>query len=245
LWSLAIEEQFYLVWPTMVLFASRRGVVRLCIVAIVGALALRAGLVMAHVRPGGVYFPTPCRVDALAFGALAATLSREMAAARLAQIARRILWPASLVLAGIVVWNGEWHLPSEWMMQTLGLTLLATISTCIVVMAIGAPAQSHLRRALEARWLRAFGRYSYAMYVFHVMLTSVFTPFRTYRPSATPLGELMWLFAATVPCAIVTFGLAFLSWHGFEKHLLKLKRFFPRPTERSTTSVEAQADPAA
>ena len=55
----------------------------------------------------------------------------------------------------------------------------------------------------------------------------------------------MWLFAATVPCAIVTFGLAFLSWHGFEKHLLKLKRFFPRPTERSTTSVEAQADPAA
>ena len=71
-WSLAIEEQFYLVWPTVVWLCSRRALVGVCIAVVVGAIALRLWLLAGGLHT--THFLTPCRLDTLAVGALLALL---------------------------------------------------------------------------------------------------------------------------------------------------------------------------
>ena len=77
LWSLAIEEHFYMAWPLLVYLCSRRGVVGLCGVLMAGALACRIGLMAAGCDGLGLpYQFTLCRVDALAVGAMLAGAGR-------------------------------------------------------------------------------------------------------------------------------------------------------------------------
>src|SRR3977135_639591 len=76
-WSLAIEEQFYLTWPILVLLLSRRRLVPLCGVLFVLALAWRSVLIVAGVDPIAVAVLTPGRLDALATGAFIALLVRS------------------------------------------------------------------------------------------------------------------------------------------------------------------------
>jgi peptidoglycan/LPS O-acetylase OafA/YrhL len=75
-WSLAIEEQFYVVWPLIVLLLPSKRLVQLCVAMIAGALALRVALAALHVGAIVGYVITPTRVDSLAYGALIALLVR-------------------------------------------------------------------------------------------------------------------------------------------------------------------------
>ena len=79
LWSLAVEEQFYLVWPLVVALLTRRGVAWACLTAIAGAAALRFAL-LSHgpELANAAYVLMPSRMDALAIGGLAATLARAL-----------------------------------------------------------------------------------------------------------------------------------------------------------------------
>jgi peptidoglycan/LPS O-acetylase OafA/YrhL len=96
-WSLAVEEQFYLLWPLVVALLDRRRLVALCIGMIVAALALRIGWHI--IDPGkqareALYVLTPARMDGLAMGALLAIgLRNESAAARIQR------WSKPLLLA--------------------------------------------------------------------------------------------------------------------------------------------------
>ncbi|NQV27245.1 MAG: acyltransferase, partial [Rhodopirellula sp.] len=71
-WSLAIEEQFYLVWPLFVCVMRPQTLLRLCLSLIVGAPLLRLSLVLQSASWVTVYTMPFCRIDALAFGALVA-----------------------------------------------------------------------------------------------------------------------------------------------------------------------------
>jgi peptidoglycan/LPS O-acetylase OafA/YrhL len=70
LWSLSVEEQFYLIWPVIVFAISRAALIRLTIGLAVGALALRLTFVAMQVSWEAAYVLLPARMDALALGAL-------------------------------------------------------------------------------------------------------------------------------------------------------------------------------
>jgi len=228
-WSLAIEEQFYLIWPFAVAALGRRSLVGLCVGLIAGAFVTRVALAAAGGPAMGVHTFTTSRMDTLAAGALIALLARGPGGLR------RLLGPARwAALGGAGVLAAAWS--SGWTPGGLGGAILhsaeysATAAACggLLVLAVAAPAGSRLARGLAWPPLLALGTYSYALYLFHYPILGLirdlaYGPSRFPRVLGSPLpGQLAFYAAATLPAL----GLAWLSWHLYERPFLKLKRFF-------------------
>jgi peptidoglycan/LPS O-acetylase OafA/YrhL len=240
-WSLAIEEHFYLIWPFVVRRASDRRLLQICAGTIAGALLLRVLLVAMGASPLAVYALTPCRLDTLATGAALAILARRAGGlASLAGTARVVLAGAFALLAVLQTWI-RLHQPevsgyeaitrqtlqfnNNPLMQTLGFTLLCAFYGALLVSVCTAPAGSWRARTFEMEWLRRFGLYSYAIYLFHFFIAllalSVFTP--GHHPDHFALAQLFyWMLVIGV-----TYGLARASWFLLEERALRWKRFFP------------------
>src|SRR6266550_1677369 len=125
-WSLAVEEQFYLLWPLVVYSVSRSRLLNVALGLWVTALALRMVMLWLGVSPTSVFVLTPTRMDGLAAGAAVATLARQpggLLAVR--QGIRRALSGGAVGLALIVVATGTLGQYSA-IMQTAGFTLLSS-----------------------------------------------------------------------------------------------------------------------
>ncbi|HUE86999.1 MAG TPA: acyltransferase [Vicinamibacterales bacterium] len=236
-WSLAIEEQFYLLWPLVVALTSRRALAWTCGGLIVAAFALRTWLVLEEAHWIVPYVLPMCRMDALAAGALVALALRAdgggapAASARLLARARIVAIGAAVVV--LAIWyiedpldNADW---SEPLMQTVGYTTIALGYAAVVALAAGGQAGSWLVRVFSASALQTLGRYSYALYLFHVpirrFIRDEYFPvdaFPTWLGSPLP-GQLLFYVAATAPAL----ALAWLSWHVYERRWLALARHFP------------------
>jgi peptidoglycan/LPS O-acetylase OafA/YrhL len=220
-WSLAVEEQFYLVWPLVVWLAGRRGVVVLSFVLTAGAIASRI-YVRSHVGFEATYQFTPCRMDALAVGAGIAALIRSDSLRRFVANSRASALGATgfvILLVAIVIGHVARTSPR---MQIDGYTLLALGFAVLLVGAL--PPHGTPARILSWAPLRRIGTYSYGMYVFHAPLHILV---------GLPLLERMqWkqgsAFAAAymIGATLVTFGLAAVSYHLFERRFLALKQRF-------------------
>ena len=240
-WSLAIEEHFYLMWPLVVRHASERRLLQICAGTIVAALALRAALLVAGASPLAAYTLTPCRLDTLATGAAIAILARR--AGGLAALARasRIVLPVALALfVGVQAWirfgqpvvtgyeaitRQVLALNNDPLMQTLGYTFLCAVYGALLVWVLTAPPRAWRARGFEMTWLQSFGRYGYALYLFHffvgMMAVNVFTP--GSHPRHFVLAQIaFWMLAIGV-----SYLLARASWPLLEQPALRLKRFFP------------------
>lgn len=167
LWSLAVEEQFYLVWPLVVWLVPGRRLGKLCIAIIVIAPLLRGVMVAFHLPPLAIYELTPTRADSLAFGALVAVALRDE---RWLEIAARV-WRVVLVLAlagmAVIVAYSR-GLPNDSpLTQILGFSLLACAASAAVAGTVIRSAAVSSVGILESKTLRIFGKYSYALYVLH------------------------------------------------------------------------------
>jgi peptidoglycan/LPS O-acetylase OafA/YrhL len=228
-WSLAIEEQFYLVWPAVVWCCSRRALVRVCIAALIGAILLRLVLLAGGLHT--TYFLTPCRLDTLAAGALMAIVGAPPRwVARLALVAGAVgLW-ATLAVAGS-------PFPETAPMQWFGLP--AALALAIGVVAL---ARHEGRFARACCWapLRSLGRFSYCIYLVHfLVIDSLFAATHARLPLAlqqwllgnVPLTALLIAFG--VACLLASWAIGFVSWHLFEKWFLAWKRHFPSGAARA------------
>ena len=244
LWSLAVEEQFYLVWPAVVLWCSRRRLVAVCAWMAVAAFAVRLLMVGADGQGDYAgYMLTPARMDALGFGALLAVFIRDAAAwERVRRWGGRATAGIAVVLGALVV--GHNGLPQFGAgIQTVGYTLIALLSAATLAAVLLAPRGGALRRWFEAGWLRALGKYSYGIYVFHYPLLIVVAGHYGFAEVPELWGsEIPAQLLLTTAVGLVSFGAAWLSWHLYEKHFLKLKRFFPMPAPAAAGAPAAAAD---
>jgi peptidoglycan/LPS O-acetylase OafA/YrhL len=226
-WSLAIEEQFYLLWPLVVYFFGRRALMRICVGVIVVAVATRTVMVFAQFHPIAIYVLTPCRMDALSVGALVAMIVRGKAHPN-------VVWKgsvATLIVTGLVSvsvllmddmqWNGR-------LVMTLGYTVLAVFFGALLLLAWESSPASFLSKGLRAKALTILGCYSYAIYLFHLPVRAairdlVFKPEDLLINGSQLVGQVIFYVAA----GGATLLLALLSWHLYEKQFLKLKKYFP------------------
>lgn len=234
-WSLAVEEQFYLVWPLIIFFLNGRVLKLTCLAVALGALGLRIVL-HTTAAPIAAYVLTPARMDALALGGLLALIAREPGGLSvLARWIRPAVLSASVGLALLFVWRHGLAFRDAWV-QTAGFTLLAILFAGVLTMAVTAPARTIAGRFLTHPFMRFFGRYSYALYVFHhpimYYMRQILTADSVRRLAGSQLpGQLLF----TALTGSVSLAAAVVSWHLYESQLLKLKRVFPYGKEEEAS----------
>jgi peptidoglycan/LPS O-acetylase OafA/YrhL len=226
-WSLAVEEQFYLVWPFIVFACSRKALLRVCAGILIACPLVRIGLHSAD-SSLAAYVLTPARLDSLAIGGLVALIAEGRGGLeRLARRAPALLGGGLAVTAGLVV--ARPGLPyQDAIVGTIGYSVLAVLFAALIARLLTAPQDGRLARTFGSSWLRFFGRYSYALYVFHhplLFLLPAWWSIDAFRPAGTPwlLGYCLFV-VATLPVCV---GLSLLSWHAVELPFLRLKDRFP------------------
>ena len=226
-WSLAIEEQYYLFWPLLVVWLPPRLGVRFCALLCGFSLAVRVGLVIAD-EPLAAYVSTPARLDGLAAGSLLAYLARD---GRLpgARLRAALAAGSALGLLAIIALTGRLSYEEPLYTPSLGFSLVALGCVALVASCVAAPG-GRLARALSGRSLRFVGRYSYGIYIWHqpmiLLMVALRWPARLL-PGA-PSAGLHFAAWCLLGSALVM-SAALLSYHGVERRFLGLKdRWAPR-----------------
>ena len=217
LWSLAVEEQFYLLWPLIVLLGGLRGTSRIAVGLLFLSLAFRASFLIFGVgAPVGAYNLLPSRMDELAAGGLLACGVRSLDP--LTQLRRAVrVGIVSLPVALALLWSIDGSKVDLWAVP-LAITTLALVFMGVVAGVLSYP---RLASALDWRPLSITGRYSYAIYLFHEPIA-----FAMYWRGWKPHGLLSGLGFLAV-CATASFLAAAFSWRYWEAPWLRLKERIP------------------
>ncbi|HVZ19520.1 MAG TPA: acyltransferase [Vicinamibacterales bacterium] len=226
LWSLSVEEQFYIAWPVVVMATSRRTLIRSALAIEIAAIACRAFVVAAYGPSTAVYVLLPTRVDGLVLGAVSAALARDAGAWRRLQ-----RWTAPVAVAAVAtlvaVYRRDLLEPEGALTQIAGYPALALLGGTMIVGAVSAPAGRAQARLWTHPVLRFFGRYSYGMYVWHQLViwwlgTSVLPSRRLPLVAGSHLpGNALFVLSAYA----LTTAVALVSWRVVESPFLRLKRF--------------------
>lgn len=219
-WSLAIEEQFYVVMPLIALVCLRRSRRTLAFVAaLMLAASVAANLLTADRNL--LYNGTHTRAAELLVGVLLAIY-----APRLGRLALDFVGWGALALFGAVV--ATTTVTDGWLYQG-GLPAFSLVSAALVV-AVIAPRRSALTTVLAARPLVAIGRWSYALYLVHWPLYLALDADRT--------GLSPWpLLAVRVAIALVIAALV----TALVERPIRTRRVFVRPHVGSVASLVAAA----
>ncbi len=220
-WSLAVEEQFYLVWPLLVYLLKPRQLFVACMFFIVASLLARICLTVIDPSTAAqrfMYLSTVTRADCLSFGAVVATLVHLNVSEALLRRVIRLALPISLLCLAIVIVFDPLH--SMWgnlPMVSVGLSATGLASMGLLLHVITSPS-SLLRR----RPLRLMGKYSYGVYLYHLPVI-VATDWVLKAFGIMGAAYAVW-FGSLVP--LVTLSLALVSWHFMESRFLSLKARF-------------------
>lgn len=219
LWSLAIEEQFYFVWPLLVRMVTPNRLIWWIIALILSGPLVRAVIFTTTDYPATYVF-TLCRIDTLAAGAFMSVLlhSREWRQKTL-WISGRLVLPAFglIVLTLLVPFSPSLPQTRPWFFSVFGYTWLA--ASFAVCLAASLNPRRLWSRALNSSFLTFLGRRCYGLYVWHVlaasMITGVLRPFQI----GFYAHVILWLVALVV--------IASVSWVLLEEPVLRLKYLIP------------------
>jgi peptidoglycan/LPS O-acetylase OafA/YrhL len=215
-WSLAIEEQFYLIWPFLIWMLGPARAFYVIVAAVAATVLCRAGLYLNGFPVEKIYLWSITRLDGIGLGSILAIAWAERDRyARVLQFLRRQLTASATALMAIVVISALMphasFLAFEPGMMLVGFLLVALVCTGMVLAALENPS---FAAKFSAAPLRSCGRYSYAMYLIHT-------------PVLITLGEVVRSRPLNIALSLIaTYVLAALSWHLFESRILSLGRFF-------------------
>ena len=244
-WSLAVEEQFYLVWPAVVFFVrGKRGLLVTTLAASAGALLLRLSLLAGGVPAIDIHVTTICRADSLLLGGSLAMLYRSRSWPRVLQVA-----PWGFLSAAIIVVTSIFLIESRvalhpllgrFWMSGVRYSVLALGFACLIAWSLRP--KSMCQWVFQLKWLRFLGKYSYGIYVLHVLALSVFAlPLRAAILQATHSKLLAVVVAGVVSLSIGILA-AYVSYL-YEKPFLRLKHLFDysRPSLNHSSPEEVMA----
>jgi len=212
LWTVSIEEQFYLIWPALMMMLERRGMIIAGFATFLLATASQAAIALAGLSGGYIYYGSASRCDSLALGVLLALFAN-----RLPALTHRIRW--LLVGSGLI----GWVVSSAWLVDQPGpVSARMALGRLIVSLASGAILYGCLyssSKLLRGSLIVSLGKISYGLYLLHLVglliAQSLFHPAWGWQLLATKaLGFVM------------TVILAFASYRWIESPFLRMKDRF-------------------
>lgn len=226
-WTLSLEELFYLAWPAAIFLAKKpRTIVLVALTASLFSIGLRAYLVLSGREITShyiVYAFAPARLDSLLAGSMLAIGLRTKFRNQMLRIAPYVLGAGLFALAVLLVRQPTlpWDRGLVWpvgLFDLLAITFAALIATALH--------KEKMKRVLSVSGLRFFGRYSYGMYAFHVILAGIFDmPLRTALHAWSGSLLISILVTGLILTAMTTL-LAVLSYQLYERRWLLLKKRF-------------------
>jgi peptidoglycan/LPS O-acetylase OafA/YrhL len=229
-WSLAIEEQFYLVWPAIVFFSRKETLLRISIGIIAASILARIIGVFFWGDIGQVtnffFYNTFTRFEQLVFGAL---LAMAFIHADWRERLRRISLPVFLLFLIIFLGLCLASLPgvphpiyNNYPLTLAGYTVSSVFTAALIAYLMSNENSTMLHVFFRNRILVFFGKHSYAMYLIHMPIALIFMEFFWKN------GYRGWqIYVEYVALAFgVTILISFITWHVFEKHMLNLKKYF-------------------
>jgi peptidoglycan/LPS O-acetylase OafA/YrhL len=212
LWTVSIEEQFYLIWPVLMKLLSRRGMIVAGIVTFLLATVSRLGFMIAGWSGGFIYYGSISRCDSLALGILLALFADHLP--RPTRGTRRLLLAAGLT---------GWIVSSAWLNEQPGPVEMRMVwGRFIVSLSAGAILYACLdsrSQLVRGRWVVRLGKISYGLYMLHV--TAILIALNLLHP--------IWgwqLLAAKGLGFVITVLLALASYRWIESPFLRLKDRF-------------------
>ena len=221
-WSLAVEEQFYLLLPFFVQKLNTRGTVVLCLASIVLAPVVRLALTRSGDAFLGPYTLLPCRADALGLGVLVALACRDQRAWIWLSARRRHIKAAFLVMTCGVVFL----LFNQRQLFSFGLTWIAGFYTLLLVLVVVEPGPI-AKAVFKSQLLVRLGAIAYAVYLFHQGINAILH-WALFGDTETAGWSSL---SVTGLSLIAVLLLATLSWRLMEKPLIRHAhrsfRYFP------------------
>jgi peptidoglycan/LPS O-acetylase OafA/YrhL len=213
LWSVSIEEQFYILWPLVLWFVGIRHIPRIAAIMLITALLTRILAVLGGVTHPGIYTNTFARLDPMAAGALLAVALRGNSP-RLRARWRVLMSMVAVVLVVVLTRYGGVAGPGSLVTYPL-VAMAAILLICAVL-----HAEQALPGLLRNRVLVQLGRISYGLYVFHdFALTYV----KSLLGHVDSPAKLVMAFGGGL---LLTMTLAALSYRWIERPFLRLKERF-------------------
>jgi peptidoglycan/LPS O-acetylase OafA/YrhL len=232
-WSLAVEEQYYMLWPLLVYFLSRRQLAAACILFIVAAPILRA-LITPHTNSYLVVFTlTPFRIDQLAVGSLLAVIwsTNRDRVEKMLPLATTVLAISGTVFFGLAVFPWWRAKANSMAFNVFGYSISSILFASILVVVLCSKNRL-LQGVLTNKWLMRVGTVSYMAYLIHApVLHFTLTAFGRWLGSAIGF--------------VITLVISALSWRFIEKPILDFGRHRTgeRPREMPIAAPEAAAVP--
>jgi len=246
LWSLAVEEQFYCVWPAMVFFVKDRiKLMKMAGLLMAGSMLVRLVMLYGHKSLWMIYVFTPARADSLMIGSVLALLFRSDAALQqqLKRLAIFVLPASVIVLVILALPTGGLSFSSKNVI-IFGYTIIGLASAALITLSL---TSGTLGVAINRPFLRWLGKCSYGIYVLHLPVMQLLLHLHTVTQIEDLYSNSWWRLLIVVSTAAFAVGLAFLSFEFYESRFLRLKRFFryqfPEPiVQQPDESVAAMSD---
>lgn len=227
-WSLAVEEQFYLLWPLLVMTLQRRSLISVCLLLMISALLIREALVLYDLpfALNAAYKFTVARWDALAVGAFLALAVRQHDwYARAVKWMPHISWSSFAYILVFMSLSRNFA-PVGPGITVLNQTVAALLFAAMLFFAIQPEVNrpTHWQKVLTSAPLRSVGKYSYAIYVFHLPMVQIMNGF--WKDFFSQKPPLVGVTGFSILIFVASYAAAYCSWYLLERPCLSMKRFF-------------------
>lgn len=239
-WSLAVEEQFYILWPAVVLLVPLRRLQAVMLATIALSIVIGFLILKLTMNEMSYYVFTLSCTDSLAMGGLIALLRSDGERSRSLEKPARVCLVGGLILLGICIYLRSKGL--FWAPRKIAVNVACTLLFAWLIHRAADGFGGIPGRFLRAKPLRYIGSISYGIYVSHASLPLLLTGVTQATGLELKMPDSLGVFRLGSELGICI-GVASVSWFAYEKPLNDLKRYFPYTRRKASSAVIVWSSP--